>query len=149
LIIKKKVVVKSGRLPAPGERKALRKRIVLSNNNALAVQGLRDMTADLDATQIGTVLGLPGPLVDQLRVVEAFKTTQGWGLFRRPAMLARAESVDIANKMEAACKAKKTLSIILDGERGTGKSVMLLQAMATAFLKGWIVINIPEGKLTY
>jgi small subunit ribosomal protein S29 len=108
---------------------------------------MTDMAADLDTTQIGSVLGLPGVLIDQLRAVEAFKTTQGWGLFRRPAILVRAESVEIAEKMQAACEAKKTLITIFGGEKGTGKSVMLLQAMATAFLKGWIVINIPEGKL--
>jgi small subunit ribosomal protein S29 len=145
LKIKKKAVVKTGRPPAAGERKALRKRIVLSNGNALEVPGLTDITADLEATQIGKVFSLPGPLVDQLRGAEAFKTTQSWALFRRPALLVRAESVGIADRMQAACDAKQTLITLLDGEKGAGKSMMLLQAMVTAFLKGWVVINIPEG----
>jgi small subunit ribosomal protein S29 len=148
LRIKKKIPVKTGRPPAPGERKALRKRIVLSNSNALEVSTMANMTPELDPAQIGVVLGLPGPLVDQLRAVEAFKTTQGWGLFRRPAMLIREESVEIAKTLQAAQDAKQTSVAILDGERGAGKSLMLLQAMATAFLKGWIVVNIPEGKYT-
>lgn len=146
LKIKKKAFVKTGRPPAPGERKAVRKRIVLSNSNALEVPTMVDMTAELDVAQVGTVIGLPGPLVDQLRAAEAFKTTQGWGLFRRPAMLVRKESVEIAKMIQEAQEAKKTPLTIIDGERGAGKSMMLLQAMATAFLRGWIVLSIPEGK---
>ncbi|KAG8525352.1 uncharacterized protein KY384_008996 [Bacidia gigantensis] len=34
---------------------------------------------------------------------------------------------------------------LIVGERGTGKTTMLLQAMTMAFLKGWVVINIPEA----
>ena len=102
LKIKKKAFVKTGRPPAPGERKAARKRIVLSNSNALEVPTMADMTAELDTAQVGTVIGLPGPLVDQLRAVEAFKTTQGWGLFRRPAMLIRQESVEIVKLIQEA-----------------------------------------------
>lgn len=146
LKIKKKAFVKTGRPPAPGERKAIRKRIVLSNSNALEVSTMADMTAELDTTQIGKVVGLPGLLVDQLRALEAFKTTQGWGLFRRPAMLIREESVEIAKMIQEAQNAKETSVTILDGERGAGKSMMLLQAMATAFIKGWIVLSIPEGE---
>jgi small subunit ribosomal protein S29 len=146
LKIKKKAFVKTGRPPAPGERKAIRKRIVLSNSNALEVPTMVDMTAELDSAQVGTVIGLPGPLVDQLRAAEAFKTTQGWGLFRRPAMLVREESVEIAKMIQEAQAAKNTRITIFDGERGAGKSMMLLQTMATAFLKGWIVLHIPEGK---
>jgi small subunit ribosomal protein S29 len=147
LKLKKKTVVKTGRPPAPGERKALRKRIILSNSNALEVHDMVDMTAELDAAQIGKVMGLPGPVVDQLRAVEAFKTTQGWGMFRRPSMLIRDKSVEIAKMLQAAVDAKKTSITIIDGEKGAGKSMMLLQAMATAFSKGWIVLNIPEGKI--
>lgn len=143
---KKKLVTKTGKPPMPGERKALRKRIVLSNTNALEVLDMVDMKGTLEDSQIGTVAGLPGAVVDQLRVVEAFKTTQGWGMFRRPGCLIRAESVEIVKIMDAAQAGKKTTTTILDGERGSGKSLMLLQAMASAFLKGWIVVNIPEGE---
>src|SRR5277367_6801803 len=123
LKIKKKALVKTGRPPAPGERKAIRKRIVLSNSNALEISTMADMTAELEAAQIGAVLGLQGPLVDQLRAVEAFKTTQCWGLFRRPAVLIREESVEIAKRLQAAQDMKKTSVTIIDGERGTGKSM--------------------------
>jgi small subunit ribosomal protein S29 len=35
---------------------------------------------------------------------------------------------------------------VIYGERGSGKSVLALQAKAMALLKGWIVVHIPEGK---
>lgn len=148
LKIKKKAFVKTGRPPAPGERKAARKRIVLSNTNALEVAGMVDMTPEalLDVEQVGKVLGLPGPVVDQLRAVEAFRTTQGWGLFRRPGMLIREESIKIAQIMRDAKATGETAVYVIDGARSTGKSLMVLQALAAAFIDKWIVVSIPEGK---
>lgn len=139
------------RRPKIGERKALRKRIVVSNTNALEVEGMRDINAEsiLDGSLRGQVLGIPGPVVDQLRAVEAFKVSQGWPLFRRPAMLIRQETVDLGKEMQdiEAEGSRNTIRRVLVGERGSGKTLMLLQAMTMAFLKGWIVINIPEGTL--
>jgi small subunit ribosomal protein S29 len=143
---KKKTAVKTGKPPAPGERKAMRKRIVLSNTNALQVEGLHDLSKDMEmAIHTGKVVGLPGQVVDSLRAVEAFKVTQGWGMFRRPALLIREESVFLSDHMKQAEEQKVGLRLVIDGERGTGKSLMLLHAMATAFVRGWIVVNIPEG----
>lgn len=147
LRIKKKAFVKTGRPPNPGERKAARKRIVLSNTNAIEVASMVDMTPELllDTEQIGNVMGIPGAVVDKLRAIEAFKKTQGWALFRRPGMLIRKESVQIAKLMKHAQTSKKTNVMIFDGDRGTGKSMMILQALATGILNDWIVVNIPEG----
>lgn len=146
---KKPQGVDSSRRPAPGERKALRKRIVLSNTNALEVEGLKDITAQsmIDESLRGQVLGIPGPVVDQLRAVEAFKVTQGWPLFRRPAMLMRKDTLEMATEIENISLGirDKTIRRVFVGERGSGKTTMLLQAMTMAFLKGWVVINIPEG----
>jgi small subunit ribosomal protein S29 len=185
LRIKKKPPPKTGKPPQPGERKAMRKRIVLSNTNALEVPGMRELDKGLvgewemgirDASRqaeegdwvlggalgmvakegakegeamngegvIGQVVALQGQTVDSLRAVEAFKTTQGWGLFRRPGLLIREESVTLSRKLIQA--EQGNLRLVIDGERGTGKSLLLLHAMATAFVRGWIVINIPEGK---
>ncbi|KAK2628209.1 hypothetical protein QTJ16_002855 [Diplocarpon rosae] len=172
LRIKKKAFVKTGKPPAAGERKAMRKRIVLSNTNALEVGDLRDLSGTvvdeliqeqsetgpekevLEAVSVkddknelvGKVVGLSGLTVDSLRAVEAFKTTQGWGLFRRPAVLVREESAIIARRMLDAAEERKTIRIVLEGEKGTGKSLMMLSAMATAFVKGWVVFNIPEAQ---
>lgn len=114
---------------------------------------MQDLTAEslVDESLSGQVLGIPGPIVDQLRAVEAFKVAQGWPLFRRPAMLIRQETVDLGREMEELWlssrvgEKNKAIRRVLVGERGSGKTLMLLQAMTTAFLKGWVVINIPEG----
>ncbi|PVH85801.1 hypothetical protein DL98DRAFT_650743 [Cadophora sp. DSE1049] len=171
LRIKKKAFVKTGKPPASGERKALRKRIVLSNTNALEVRDLRDLDGkmvdemvvgkegELQSSKslaaavmgnqgglVGQVVGLKGVTVDSLRAVEAFKTTQGWGFFRRPALLVREETVVLNKKMLDAEVKGETIRVVLDGEKGTGKSLMMLSAMATAFVKGWVVLNIPEAQ---
>ncbi|KAJ9645354.1 hypothetical protein H2199_003360 [Coniosporium tulheliwenetii] len=148
LRIKKTVRQSTARPPAPGERKALRKRIVLSNTNALEVAGLRDATLDslVDEAMVGKVVGLPGQVVDSLRAVEAFKVHQGWGLFRRPACLVRKETVEIGRVVAEAGEEKKTRRLVLCGERNSGKSVLLLQGLAGAFMRGWVVVNFPEAK---
>jgi len=137
------------RRPAVGERKALRRRIVLSNTNALEVQGMQDISAELivDESLRGQVLGMPGSVVDRLRAVEAFKVTQGWSLFRRPAMLMRRDTLDFGKEVEKISQKDptKTVRRVFVGERGSGKTSMLLQAMTMAMLKDWVIINIPDG----
>lgn len=131
--------------PAPGERKALRKRIVLSNTNAFEVPGIQDWSAESFANEksLGTIVGLPGSTVDKLRAVEAFKATQGWSFFARPTTLVREETLDLARHIKS--PAGKTLRRLIIGSRGTGKSILALQAQTMAFLNGWVVIHIPEG----
>ncbi|KAL8731514.1 MAG: hypothetical protein Q9166_003360 [cf. Caloplaca sp. 2 TL-2023] len=153
LIIKKsqRQVDNRARRPAPGERKAFRKRIVLSNVNALEVPDMQDIDAEnmYDRRLEGQVLGLSEPIVDQLRAVEAFKTTQGWRLFRRPGTLMRRETMDMGkliSDMSEEGGSRKTVKRVLVGEKGSGKSMMLMQAMTMAFLKGWTVINLPEAQ---
>ncbi|CCF36153.1 hypothetical protein CH063_01443 [Colletotrichum higginsianum] len=104
--------------PAPGERKAFRKRITLSNNNALAVEGLQDVGRETLAVaeNKGSVVALPDQLVDQLRTLEAFKTTQNWGLFRRPHMLVRGETVKLAKRLDGAVKERQTLRMVLTAQ---------------------------------
>ncbi|TGO83698.1 hypothetical protein BPOR_0605g00030 [Botrytis porri] len=144
-IKKKPPPVRTGKPPAEGERKALRKRIVLSNTNALEVE-LEDLGMSNVSSEglAGKVVGLSGSTVDSLRASEAFKITQGWNLFRRPAVLVREESVICAKVLEEAGAEKKTERLVVDGGRVSGKSLMLLQAMASAFVKGWIVLNIAD-----
>ena len=147
----------TGRPPAPGERKAVRKRIVLSNTNALEVKGLQDFTFDKLVEQSkgkiplesyrGQVLGFGNETVDALRALEAFKATQGWSLFRRPASLIRGETVEVANEMiKVTSESKRAARRVIFGEKGSGKSALLLQAHAMAHLKGWIVVHYPEAQ---
>jgi small subunit ribosomal protein S29 len=156
LVLAKKQRQVTQRPPAPGERKALRKRIVLSNTNALEVQGLQDLTKEKlvqdgeDAVALdgyrGQVLGFNNDTVDALRALEAFRPTQGWSLFRRPASLVRAETAELARDLEQASNNKEAIRKVVFGEAGSGKSVLLLQAQAMALLKGWLVVHFPEAQ---
>jgi small subunit ribosomal protein S29 len=144
---KKDHIASKGRSPLPGERKAYRKRITLSNDNAIPVPWLTDLTPEALASAENTarVLALPEEVQDQLRAGEAFKPTQCWGMFRKPAVLVRKETVDLANRMQDAADKKQMLRLVVTGDKVAGKSMMLLQAMAHAHLNNWIVIHLPEG----
>ncbi len=144
---KKTASVARQRPPAPGERKAFRKRIQLSNNNALAVSGLLPLSKEsmADPESQGRMFALTDELVDKLRTMEAFKSSQSWGLFRQPSTLVLSESVQLVEKLPRAAVEKEALRLAIYGERISGKSMMLLHAMANGFLNDWVVINIPEG----
>lgn len=106
-----------------------------------------------DESKTGHVLTLEGPLLDQLREAKAFKRTQNWNLFRNPSTLQRKESIQIGmdvNSVNESLKdgqTAKTYHRLIVGEKASGKSVHLLQAMSMAYLNKWIVINVPDGKL--
>ncbi|KAK4205216.1 putative mitochondrial SSU ribosomal protein S23 precursor [Triangularia verruculosa] len=148
MTIKKKSTTDRGKPPGPGERKAFRKKIVLSNDNALPVPWVPEMEAGSlsDPKQVGKIVSLPATLQDQLRATEAFQPTQTWGLFRKPSTLVREESVQLMGKMEKAVADKTTARIVLTGEKISGKSTMLLQAQSHAYLNGWIVIHLPDAQ---
>jgi small subunit ribosomal protein S29 len=144
---KKEKVADRGKPPLPGERKAYRKRITLSNDNAIPVPWLTDLgPADLaDPASVAKVMALPNEVQDQLRASEAFKPTQCWGMFRKPAVLVRKETVELAKRMQDAVDKRQTARLVVTGDKVTGKSMMLLQAMAHAYLNNWVVIHLPEG----
>ncbi|KAK2611407.1 hypothetical protein N8I77_004746 [Diaporthe amygdali] len=137
-----------GKVPLPGERKAWRKRIVLSNNNAIPVHGSPRLDADnmADSASAGKVFKIPEGTMDQLRASEAFKSSQTWGLFHSPHALVRPEMVEMCASMKEKVAKGETLRMVISGEKAAGKSVLLLQAMANAFLNEWVVINIPEAQ---
>lgn len=145
---KKKSYKSTGKSPLPGERKAFRKRIQLSNNNAIPVNGLKKLTRQsiADEKAIGSVCAISETTLDQLRAVEAFKHTQSWGLFHAPHTLVRAETVELAQRIQNAAVNKENLRLVISGDKISGKSTLLLHAMATGFLNDWIVINIPEAQ---
>ncbi|KAF2645646.1 hypothetical protein P280DRAFT_442361 [Massarina eburnea CBS 473.64] len=144
----------TGKRPVQGERRAQRKRIVLTNDNALEVPSLKDLSRSnaLDAANEGRVMGFPADVVDALRAVDAFKPTQGWSLFRRPAALMRKETMQLVGLMkevEGAAKdgqQRKTIRRVLSGDRMSGKSTLLLQGLAVATLRGWVVVNLPDAQ---
>lgn len=129
------------------EQKELQKRVVLSNTNALQIKDQQEICLDL-LTQNDSgakVLALPGTVVDKLKVVDAFKPKQMWKMFRWPSVLVRDSTLEYAQTMNAIEEEKKTTRRVLVGDRKTGKTAMLLQAMMIGFMKGWVVINIPRG----
>lgn len=134
--------------PAPGERKAFRKRIVLSNNNAAPVSGLIELDSEVmtNKDNLCRMVGLPDKLIDKLRTIESFKISQPWGLFRKPHVLVRKETIQLVQRLEEAVAQKQTLRTVLTGDKIAGKSMLLLQAQSHALLNKWVVINIPEGK---
>ncbi|KAI1866467.1 hypothetical protein JX265_007768 [Neoarthrinium moseri] len=148
LVLGRKKKQDPGKPVLPGERKAFRKRIQLSNDNALEVPGLAQVTAAtlVDPAAAGKIVGLPDALIDQLRTVEAFKPTQNWGLFRSPHMLVRQETVDLIKDMTDKVQKKQTVRTVITGERGSGKSILGLQVLSAGLLNKWVVINIPEAQ---
>lgn len=146
---KKKAVAAPVKKPNPGERKAFRKRIQLSNNSALPIEGLEQLQANTMSQNesLGKIFGLPNATVDQLRAIEAFKTTQAWNLFRSPHVLVREETAQLIKMMDESVKNKKAASVVLTGSRLSGKSLTLLQAMSHALLNEWVVVSVPEGKV--
>jgi small subunit ribosomal protein S29 len=158
LNIKKAAPERKTRIP-PDQKRALQKRIVLSNTNAQQVVWLRDLSKENMSKEgvKGKVYGLPEAVVDALRLVKAFKVGQDWAAYRRPACLIRHEAWELGKMMEGisrhqfgdnqAAGSAQTVKRVIYGPRLAGKSVLMLQVMAMAFLRGWIVINIPEGKL--
>lgn len=153
---KKKKTVERARPPAVGERKAMRKRIVLSNPNAFEVEGMQDLSPEtmVDARLRGSVVGLPIPMLDQLRAVEAFKPKQGWSIFRRPGTIMRRDTLEMGRLFEKisgdgdAPEKGKVVKKIITGLKGSGKTVHLLQAMTMGFLKKWVVISVPDGRFS-
>ncbi|GAB0134822.1 hypothetical protein EsDP_00003177 [Epichloe bromicola] len=145
---KKKTNVVAVKKPNPGERKAFRKRIQLSNNSALPVEGIEDLSpATLaDPASKGKMVALPDRVVDQLRSLEAFKTTQTWNLFRRPHFLVRDETVELMSRMAGSVDKREALKCVLTGTKLSGKSLALLQAMAYGLMNEWVVLHIPEGQ---
>jgi small subunit ribosomal protein S29 len=134
------------KLPPVGERAAQRRRIVLSNTNALAVEGMENWGTEnmTDPELIGQVAGLDGALLDQLRDAKAFKRTQNWSLFRRPATLIRNETIAIGKELESVNDGTTAKHLVV-GERQSGKSILMLQTMCMAYMNNWIVLNVPEG----
>jgi len=145
-------VADMGKRPAVGERRALRKRVLLTNDNALEVLSLRDVDkSNVFSEKIeGKVMGIPDLTVDALRAVEAFKPKQGWSLFRRPAVLMRKETMELGKLMQEVESAgeggaKQTIRRILTGPRMSGKSTLLLQGLMMAHIQEWVIVNLPDG----
>jgi len=151
--MKRKKPVERTRPPPIGERKALRNRIVLGNPNALEPADMQNLSVENmgDPRVRGTVVGLPVSMLEQLRSVHAFKKSQRWGLFRRPATFMRKEALEMGRLFEKISGEEhgKVVKKVITGKVGSGKSVFLTQAMAMGFLKNWVVFTVPESEFSF
>jgi hypothetical protein len=134
-----------------GERKKLREQIVLANSNAPPVEApeLTAATVGLESA-VGSVFSFVGADVSMLRELKAFKKNQDWRFFYKPCTVVRRESLELGKMMEMIGSAEigNQESVVVDGMKGTGKSVLLLQCMAWALRKRWMVISIPNGSFS-
>ena len=147
---KKPGVAVKAKPPNPGERKAVRKKIVLSNPNALDVPKVVDVETEnvLQQDAVGKIMGIPSSAVDCLRTLGSFRASQGWRFFGSPSFLIREETKDLAKALRDIDSARSNdhvVRTVIVGERGSGKSMHLLQATVLASLREWVVISIPEG----
>lgn len=147
---KKKDIPERKRQYLDGQRKIIKNTIVLSNTNAPAIT-LPEMAKELagNPETENTVFEIPGSVVDKLRHIEAFKTGQHWPYFQKPGTLVRKESTEIGAMINAVNEARLNKTElherrILDGVKGSGRSILLAQAMAWAFQSDWAVISIPN-----
>lgn len=139
---------KTSRQIAPGERKAFRKRVVLSNVNALAVHGLETIGRQnmSQTSKHGQMMTFDNNAIDALRANGAFKAAQAWGLFRQPATLVRSETLEVAKLLGTVDSSQGTVRRIVHGARGSGKSLVVMQSMAMALARGWVVIYLADSK---
>lgn len=63
----------------------------------------------------------------------------------KPRSLVRKQTLDLLDKLDAASKGQKGVSVVLDGQRGSGKSMLLAQSIAYALDEGWVVISVPRA----
>jgi small subunit ribosomal protein S29 len=122
----------------------------------MEVSGLPTLSIEeiSNSAAFGKVMAIPGQVVDSLRVLGAFKRSQGWSNYRRPAFLMTEKSselreaiVDITRDNRNGDSQILSMRRIIHGPKKSGKSVLLLQAMTMAILNEWFVFNIPQCKL--
>jgi hypothetical protein len=135
----------------PGERREIRQRIVLSNTNAPSVDlpelSVGDSTLE---AAVGRVFAFGARDIDRLRELDGFRRSQDWKFFHRPSTVMRKESLRLGEMLAWIQQPEehpqtKCERLIFTGPKGSGKSVLLLQTMAWALQREWVVINIPNG----
>ncbi|KAF8545158.1 mitochondrial ribosomal death-associated protein 3-domain-containing protein [Trichophaea hybrida] len=139
-----------------GERKQIRDRIVLSNTNAPQLT-LPELTVETSTHEpaVGSLFAFSNADVDKIRILEAFQRGQDWKFFHRPSTVMRFESLVLGEKM-AKIQGEETVVVgevnkgtfhrmVICGPKGSGKSVLMLQATAWALQREWVVITIPNA----
>ena len=138
----------------PDEIRANQRPVALSNPNAIEVPGLQALSVEhvVDETSRGKVFALPPQFLEQLRSLGVFKPSQSWGLFKKPATLVRAETLELGKLVRGIGGAEegemkgKSVTRIVSGLRNVGKTTHLLQALTLGLMNEWVVMHVPNGR---
>ncbi|KAI9088878.1 mitochondrial ribosomal death-associated protein 3-domain-containing protein [Phlyctochytrium arcticum] len=91
-------------------------------------------------TNVGEVLRIPNDLTDAISKDSFSRTVASHPQF---AFMLRQTTLDLIQKITSSSKASST-PVIIDGPRGAGKSVALLQLASHFRKQGWITMYIPK-----
>ena len=139
----------TSRPPGIGERREQRLKVVLGNGNALEVPGLGELNVDVLRAadglggSVGEVVKLGEEVTAAMKTLGAFAPRQGWHQFRSPpATLVRRQTAELAGLLHE----EGAQRVIITGPRLSGKSVLLMQTAAAAWLSGNLVLLLPAAK---
>lgn len=63
----------------------------------------------------------------------------------KPRALVRKQTLEVLDALDKSKEGNKGTRLMLDGARGSGKSVLMAQAVAYALDDGWVVISVPRA----
>ena len=119
-------------------------RLVTLNKDAPRVTLDRISDATFTSDRHGTLLEVPDNIVQQLNKLELLQPKQGFSSFAQLATVVRQCSTDLVDALLS--DGSKDRRVILDGPAGSGKSVAMLQAVALALSRRWVVVAIPKAE---
>lgn len=96
---------------------------------------------------IGTVFETPSNVTSQLYALDVLQSQGGYQYFSQLATVIREPSVDLSKVLVETPGPSDNRRIILDGPAGSGKSIVMLQAIALALQLKWVVVSIPRAEL--
>ncbi|EIM86567.1 uncharacterized protein STEHIDRAFT_147130 [Stereum hirsutum FP-91666 SS1] len=95
----------------------------------------------------GKALAFPNP---ENHIIQTFGVPKNlvleWRLLSKPVSVVRDMTLDLVQKLDAASsKSSEGNRFVLGGPKGSGKSLLLLQAVEYAAASNWLVLYIPRG----
>ncbi|KAK9722714.1 hypothetical protein K7432_002473 [Basidiobolus ranarum] len=106
---------------------------------------LKELPSEALDKHIGKVFALPEDVVEKLNTI-GYPTyiKDEFEYSSRQALLYRKETKELFSLLDESAK-QPGQPIVISGERGVGKSALLLQAVARSINSGWIVIYVPAA----
>lgn len=94
----------------------------------------------------GTLFEVPEAIVQQLGKLEVLQPQQGFSSFAQLATVVRGCSVELVDALLGEEVVKGGRRAIVDGPAGSGKSIVMMQAIAAALAQRWVVVSIPRAE---